>query len=87
MKSLILTLAFIVAATITFAQAQNYQLSSHILDVSTGLPASEVTIKLEKLNQQMDKWSLVDEKITDENGRVNNFLGVGNDNYSTYRGN
>ena len=33
-----------------FAQNKNYQLSSHILDVSKGTPASNISIKLENSN-------------------------------------
>lgn len=85
MKYLSLTLAFMLFVTISFAQAQAYQLSSHILDVSTGMPAREVTIRLEKLNEQTNTWSFVDEKETDENGRINDFLSTKNENMGIYK--
>lgn len=46
----------VLIATLTsafsFGQQTTYQLSSHILDVSKGMPASGVSIKLEKMNAQ-----------------------------------
>ncbi len=56
-----------------FAQETTFQLSSHILDISKGLPAPDVNIKLEKMNIE-GKWIFVDERKTDENGRVKDFL-------------
>lgn len=53
--------------------AQTHQLSSHILDISTGNPASNVTIKLHKLDTNKN-WELIDKNITDKNGRITNFL-------------
>ena len=50
-----------------------YQLSSHILDISTGKPAPNVKIALQKRDAQ-NNWVWVEEKITDQNGRVKDFL-------------
>ena len=74
MKKSILFLAFAFIALSSFAQNKEYQLSSHILDVSQGKPAVGVAIQLEKLNPKNKKWSVVDKKITDNNGRVPDFL-------------
>lgn len=60
-------------ATITFAQDATYQLSSHILDITQGKPAHDVKIALSKLGKN-DKWTLVEEKFTDSNGRIKDFL-------------
>jgi len=55
------------------AQENSYQLSSHILDITQGKPAPNVKISLYK--QQADgKWKMIEEKLTDENGRVKDFL-------------
>ncbi|WP_309546340.1 hydroxyisourate hydrolase, partial [Phocaeicola coprocola] len=55
------------------AQESSYQLSSHILDITQGKPAPNVKISLYK--QHTDgKWLMVEEKLTDENGRVKDFL-------------
>ena len=57
-----------------FIQAQEkYQLSSHILDISQGKPAPNVKIALSKQDKNQN-WILIDEKYTDNNGRIKNFL-------------
>ncbi len=70
---ILLSLLALFFAGIGFAQEKTFQLSSHILDVSKGLPAPGVKIKLEKINVD-GKWVFVDEKQTDQNGRVKDFL-------------
>lgn len=67
-----------------FAQDQSYQLSSHILDINSGYPAAGVKISLYKLNADKG-WVLVDEKKTDENGRIKDFLPEGTDNKGIYK--
>lgn len=74
MKKIILGLLLGFLTSLTNAQTPIYQLSSHILDVSTGLPATGVPIKLEKLNEHTKLWTFLDQKETDENGRIKNFL-------------
>ena len=64
-------------ASVTFAQEAKYQLSSHILDITQGKPAPDVKISLSKQDTQ-GKWTSVDEKYTDENGRIGDFLKVEN---------
>ncbi len=66
------------ATTVAFAQTTTYQLSSHILDVSTGQPARGVPVKLEKLDEKTQLWKQVEEKTTDENGRIKEFLSTQN---------
>ncbi len=85
MKKLIATLTFTLFSTLLFAQNNEYQLSSHILDISKGAPVSGVTIKLEKYNEKKKTWSAVDEKITDENGRISNFLSSEKSNLGIYK--
>lgn len=72
-KLIIITLLMLPLSGITFAQDVKYQLSSHILDITLGAPAANVKISLEKMDQDRN-WSLVDEKYTDENGRIKDFL-------------
>lgn len=74
MKKVILTVVFIGFVSFLFAQKTGYQLSSHILDITKGQPAAGVTIKLEKFEEQAKTWTFVDEKITDANGRISDFL-------------
>ena len=65
MKNLILTLGLAVITTLAYAQTKTFQLSSHILDISKGMPASGVPIRLEKIDTNKKTWSIIDEKITD----------------------
>lgn len=74
MKHLVLTLLLSLMVTIAFSQAHTHQLSSHILDISTGRPATDVPVRLERLNERNGKWVTVEEKRTDSNGRIKDFL-------------
>ena len=83
-KSIILGILMLFS-TVMVAQTETYQLSSHILDVSKGTPASGVTIKLEKLVEQSNTWIKVDEKVTDKNGRITDFLNADTSNFGIYK--
>ncbi len=74
-------------STTAFGQKteKTYQLSSHILDVSKGMPAPGVTIKLEKYNEANKTWTFVEEKVTDKNGRVPDFLSNDKSNLGIYK--
>ena len=72
-KSFIIAFLLVVVFGFSLAQQPQYQLSSHILDVSKGSPASDVKISLQK-QVQNNKWMIIAEKVTDENGWVSNFL-------------
>lgn len=85
MKKLILTFALVLFSTVLFSQNKSYQLSSHILDVSKGTPASDISIKLEKYNEQNKTWSFVDENKTDANGRITDFLSSEKSNLGIYK--
>ncbi len=70
-------LGSVLAITATASQAADdqkaYQLSSHILDISTGKPAPNVNVQL--MMQQADgNWKLISSEKTNENGRISNFL-------------
>ena len=71
----------------SFIQAQEkYQLSSHILDISQGKPAPNVKISLSKQDKNQN-WVVVDEKYTDNNGRIKEFLKeeLGKNNNGIYK--
>lgn len=68
-----------------FAQENDHQLSTHILDISEGAPAANVSIKLEKRNNKSESWEFVSQKLTRENGRVNDFLPSGKNNNGIYK--
>ncbi|NLZ94526.1 MAG: hydroxyisourate hydrolase [Bacteroidales bacterium] len=72
-KSIVILLILLFASTIAFAQQSKYQLSSHILDISKGMPATDVKITLQK-QIQGNQWQMLAEKQTDNNGRVSDFL-------------
>lgn len=72
MKKMFFTAVLAVLSVFAFGQTHSHQLSSHILDVSRGTPASGVKIRLEK--QVAGNWTFVDEKTTDVNGRISDFL-------------
>lgn len=73
MKKLVTTFVLVLFTTVIFAQNKKYQLSSHILDISKGMPVIGVKIQLEQFNEQTKKWSFVDQKQTDLNGRITDF--------------
>lgn len=85
MKSFIFTILLGLFSIGTFAQKNTFQLSSHILDVSKGIPASGVKIKLEKYNNQSKIWTFVEEKNTDVNGRISDFLPSEKDNLGIFK--
>ena len=85
MKKLIFSLSIVLFSTLMFAQKNSFQLSSHILDVSKGQPASGVSIKLEKYNEETKTWSFVDQKTTDSNGRITDFLNSEKSNLGIFK--
>lgn len=85
MKKLLFAIFIVTLSNVTSAQKNNFQLSSHILDVSKGEPATGVTIKLEKYNEQTKTWSFTDEKVTDKNGRITDFLSSEKSNIGIYK--
>lgn len=84
MKTSFFTLILILLTSVISAQETKYQLSSHILDITKGAPASDVMIRLDKMNADRS-WSFVDEKITDANGRVPDFLKMHDSNIGIYK--
>ena len=85
MKRVVLSFGLFLLTSLGFAQKDSYQLSTHILDISEGAPAANVAIKLEKRNENTGSWEHISEKLTAENGRVNDFLPAGKDNRGIYK--
>jgi 5-hydroxyisourate hydrolase len=56
------------------ATSTKNQLSTHILDISTGQPASGVTVQLHQYNAAKKTWTALAEKKTDAAGRIPDFL-------------
>jgi len=69
MKMINLLFTTLLLATLSLTtMAETNPLSVHVLNLQTGLPSAKVEVKLEK--QQGDNWQLLNEGITDENGRI-----------------
>lgn len=85
MRKIILSIFLSLTAAFSYAQTPVYQLSSHILDISTGAPAPGVTVELSKMNDNTKTWSVVDKKVTDENGRIKEFLSMKQSNKGIYK--
>lgn len=66
-------LAALLCAEWSSAAEPGYRLSTHMLDVSLGRPASDVAVVLEEL-QGDGLWQRVAERRTDANGRVADLL-------------
>lgn len=75
-KSIFFALITLLSLTTLSAQstAVSYQLSTHILDINKGAPAAGVKIALFKYNAATDKWNEVQQGVTDDNGRIKEFL-------------
>ncbi|MGI7773750.1 hydroxyisourate hydrolase [Campylobacter coli] len=56
-----------------FLNATEYQLGTHILDINSGQPASNVKVELYNLDQNR-QWVKISEKFTKKNGRIADFL-------------
>lgn len=85
MKNIFFALLFTLVCSTTFGQTAKYQLSSHILDISTGKPAPDVRVELQKLTSD-SKWVRIAEEKTDSNGRIGNLLPYQKtDNKGTYK--
>lgn len=82
MKKIFLALLF----CSSFAVAQEkFQLSTHILDVSKGIGASNVEVELRKQDNTNQNWLYVDKKMTDSNGRIKELLPVNQSNVGIYK--
>lgn len=86
MKKIIFAILFACFLSLTsFASEVSYQLSTHILDVGKGQPAPNVTISLFKLSKDSDTWVKIAEGVTDNNGRIKNFLPETQSNDGIYK--
>ncbi|MCD7973228.1 MAG: hydroxyisourate hydrolase [Candidatus Azobacteroides sp.] len=87
-KAILFPFFFLIFSFFTFLSAQtdgSYQLSTHILDIHEGKPATGVTIILYKYNEENREFEITDMGKTDENGRVNGFLPSTKNNEGIYK--
>lgn len=66
------------------AKTKNHQLSTHILNIATGMPAPAVSVELYKHNDGNDSWELISTDKTNESGRISSFL-EGKENIGVYK--
>lgn len=75
------TVFFFAGLKYGLAQESLYRLSTHILDVTRGIPASDVRVELFKFNPETNEWQLQKTEKTAKNGRIANFVPAeGSDN-------
>lgn len=84
MKKLLYLFFVIVFSSVSAQENKEFQLSSHILDITLGKPVENVDVKLEKYNETTKQWISVINKKTDKNGRIGDFLPKGKDSKSNY---
>lgn len=85
MKKAVFIFFNLVFATVCYAQEIKFQLSSHILDIGTGQPAGHVEVKLQRQKADKSSWEDLAVKFTDDNGRINDFLPVSENNKGIYK--
>ncbi|MFC0226011.1 hydroxyisourate hydrolase [Serratia aquatilis] len=80
--------SFLCTAPLQAAEVQ-YQLSTHILDISQGRPAANVDVELYRLDAagKQENWQVVGKGTTDKDGRIKTFLEkqAGKDNAGIYK--
>ena len=64
---------------------EKFQLSTHILDISKGIGASNVEVELRKQDITNQTWSYIDKKMTDSNGRIKELLPMNQSNVGIYK--
>lgn len=76
---------FILPRTVSFPQQKEYQLSTYNLNISEGVPAGGMKIKLETMNPGSDHRKVISGKKTMETGGINDFLPSSKENEVIYR--
>lgn len=54
-----------------------YRLSTHILDISRGIPAADVDVELLRFNPETGKWDFQTSAKTGQNGRISDMVPAG----------
>lgn len=87
MKYFIMALGFVLCAAAGSADAEavTYRLSTHILDISRGVPAPGVAVELFKFNPETAGWTAEASAVTGENGRIGEFVPAGPDASGIYK--
>ncbi len=84
LKAILLGSCFALGTTVL--HAAEFQLSTHVLDTTSGSPGPGVKVLLEKRDAE-GKWSKVGDGVTDKDGRIKEFLEIqgATGNVGTYR--
>ncbi len=81
-----LVLFFLWSSTALFSQqTEEFQLSTHMLDLSKGEPAAQVPVTLYRWDTSRAEWVIHIRSVTGENGRVGDLLPTGRDNEGVYK--
>ena len=62
-----------IVSAVVYGQ-DNYQLSTHVLNIAAGGNGEGVKVELFKLDPKSNNWTKVDEKTTDARGGITDFL-------------
>lgn len=76
MKKIVLLFGLFFLTNIGQGQAQDslFRLSTHILDVTRGVPAEGIRVELYKQRPGTEEWVLQKTEKTTSSGRINNFV-------------
>lgn len=77
---------FLLSSTALFSQqTDDFQLSTHMLDLSKGEPAAQVPVTLYRWDTSGAEWVMHTQSVTGDNGRVGDLLPAGRDNEGIYK--
>lgn len=88
MKKFLYLFFVILFTSVSAQEKKEFQLSSHILDITVGQPVEKVDVQLEKFDETTKQWVSLGKKLTDKNGRIADFLPYSKDlksNYGKYK--
>lgn len=63
----------VLASMPVLLSATEYQLSTHVLDITSGQPAPKVKVELYQLDKNQ-KWKKISKEFTEANGRIGDLL-------------
>jgi 5-hydroxyisourate hydrolase len=88
MKKFLYLFFVILFTSVSAQEKKEFQLSSHILDITVGQPVEKVDVQLEKFDETTKQWVSLGKKQTDKNGRIVDFLPYSKNlksNYGKYK--
>lgn len=76
---------FLFTANLSAQEVLPYRLSTHILDISRGVPAAGVDVELLKFTPETGKWEFQTAAKTESNGRISDLVPAGNYTNGIYK--